>query len=117
MRKITDLITSIFLLAQDVEKKLIDVHELMKQININDVALLKFLPTLTPQEDKILELMVEDQTMSEIAKTLKLSRRTIEAHRYNIIKKLRLTSAKDLKWKVIPWLQGRSKNSKSGNLG
>jgi DNA-binding NarL/FixJ family response regulator len=47
---------------------------------------------LTPSEFKIVTLISKNKTTQEIADTLFLSRRTVEKHRSNIIKKLSLPS-------------------------
>ena len=46
--------------------------------------------TLTKAELKVVELISEDQTSKEIAKTLHISLKTVENHRSNICKKLNL---------------------------
>lgn len=55
------------------------------------------LPTLTNQEKRILALISQDKKSGEIAKLLKLSKRTIEAHRYNMQRKLGLKSSAELR--------------------
>lgn len=50
-----------------------------------------FLPQgwkLTPQEKKVLKLILKSMTSNEIAQELKLSKRTIQNHRANIMKKV-----------------------------
>lgn len=53
-------------------------------------------PQLTKRELMVLELAAEGKTSSEIAKTLFISRRTAEAHRANLMKKLGLKTQTDL---------------------
>jgi DNA-binding NarL/FixJ family response regulator len=53
-------------------------------------------PQLTKRELLVLELAAEGKTSSEIAKTLFISRRTAEAHRANLMKKLGLKTQTDL---------------------
>ena len=48
--------------------------------------------TLTPAEKKVLRLVAQNQTATEIAKTLFISPRTVEKHKSHIIKKLNLES-------------------------
>jgi DNA-binding NarL/FixJ family response regulator len=51
---------------------------------------------LTPREREILQLIAEGQSSKEAAGRLSLSVKTIETHRGNIMKKLRLRSVTDL---------------------
>lgn len=51
------------------------------------------LDTLTPAETQVLELIADSKTNREIAKTLYVSVRTVETHRYNICTKLGLHGA------------------------
>ena len=51
---------------------------------------------LSPREREILQLVGEGKTNSSIADQLTLSIRTVESHRFNTIKKLRLNSHADL---------------------
>ncbi len=54
------------------------------------------LDTLSTREREILQLIAEGNTNSSIAEKLTLSVRTIESHRSNIMRKLRLNSHVDL---------------------
>lgn len=47
-----------------------------------------FMPSLTKRETEILQLICEQQTASEIAEKLFISRRTVEGHRTNLLQKL-----------------------------
>lgn len=47
-----------------------------------------FVPSLTKRESEILQLICEQQTASEIAEKLFISRRTVEGHRNNLLNKL-----------------------------
>lgn len=63
--------------------------------------------TLTTREREVLQLTVEGHTNGEIAQTLKISVRTAETHRSNLMKKLNIHSQADLiryaiKRKIIP---------------
>ncbi len=51
---------------------------------------------VTPREREVMQLVAEGQSSKEIASTLGLSVKTIEAHRTNIMRKLRLHSVSDL---------------------
>lgn len=53
-------------------------------------------PQLTKRELLVLELAAEGKTSSEIASSLFISRRTAEAHRANLMKKLGLKTQTDL---------------------
>ena len=48
--------------------------------------------SLTPREREILQLVAEGRSNKEIATTLTISTKTVEAHRANLMRKLRLTS-------------------------
>lgn len=47
-----------------------------------------FEPSLTKREQEVLQLICEQQTASEIAEKLFISRRTVEGHRNNLLQKL-----------------------------
>lgn len=47
-----------------------------------------FVPTLTRREKEVLSLIVKEHTTEEIAETLFVSVKTVEAHRSNLIQKL-----------------------------
>jgi DNA-binding NarL/FixJ family response regulator len=51
---------------------------------------------LTPREREILQLVAEGRSNKEIAVTLKISTKTVEAHRANMMHKLGLTSVSQL---------------------
>jgi DNA-binding NarL/FixJ family response regulator len=51
---------------------------------------------LTPREREIVQLVAEGQTIKEAAAKLGLSVKTIESHRANIMKKLRLRSVSEI---------------------
>jgi DNA-binding NarL/FixJ family response regulator len=53
-------------------------------------------PAVTPREREIIQLIAEGHSNKETASTLGVSVKTIEAHRANIMKKLRLRSISDL---------------------
>jgi len=56
---------------------------------------------LTPRELQVMELLVKGETSKEIAYTLKLSVRTVEAHRRAVLRKMDVTSAAQLVRTVI----------------
>ena len=51
---------------------------------------------VTPREREIIQLLAEGRSNKETASVLNISVKTIEAHRANIMRKLRLRSASDL---------------------
>jgi DNA-binding NarL/FixJ family response regulator len=44
--------------------------------------------TLTPREKEVLKLLAEGNSVKEIACTLNLSVKTVEAHKFNLMRKL-----------------------------
>jgi DNA-binding NarL/FixJ family response regulator len=54
------------------------------------------LPSLTPREREIVQLLAEGKSTKEVATVLKLSVKTAETHRSNIMRKLRLHSVGEL---------------------
>ncbi|HYP07069.1 MAG TPA: response regulator transcription factor [Bryobacteraceae bacterium] len=48
--------------------------------------------TLTPRESEVLKLLAEGRCVKEIATDLKLSSKTVEAHKFNLMRKLDLHS-------------------------
>jgi DNA-binding NarL/FixJ family response regulator len=48
--------------------------------------------TLTPIEVKIVRLICKEYTSQEIGEKLRLSKRTVEAHRYRILQKIKKRS-------------------------
>ena len=51
---------------------------------------------LTPREREVLQLLVEGHTTKEVAARLKLSAKTIETHRANIMRRLNLRGMVEL---------------------
>jgi DNA-binding NarL/FixJ family response regulator len=51
---------------------------------------------VTPREREVLQLITEGKTSKEIASTLRLSVKTVDAHRANLMRKLNLHSVADL---------------------
>ncbi len=54
------------------------------------------LPTLTPREREITQLLAEGNSSKEVASLLNLSTKTVETHRSNIMRKLSFHSIRDL---------------------
>ena len=55
-----------------------------------------FLPDLTPREREIVQLLAEGKSSKEVATHLSLSVKTVETHRTNIMRKLKLHSVSEL---------------------
>ena len=68
------------------------LDEYLRRNDGNDGAL----PDVTPREREIIQLLAEGNSNKEAATTLGLSVKTIEAHRANIMRKLRLRSVTEL---------------------
>ncbi len=60
-------------------------------------------PSLTRREKEILKLVMEEKTSQEIADTLRLSLRTIENQRVNLMQKLEVKNAVGLAKRTIEW--------------
>jgi RNA polymerase sigma factor (sigma-70 family) len=71
------------------------VHEYLK--NFAGKARKLALDNLTPREREILQLVAEEKTTREIASTLYISPKTVEAHRSNIAKKLKTKNVQEIK--------------------
>jgi DNA-binding NarL/FixJ family response regulator len=54
------------------------------------------LPSLTPREREIVQLLAEGKSNKEVAAALEISVKTVEAHRANIMRKLNLHSISEL---------------------
>jgi len=53
-------------------------------------------PTLTPREREIVQLVAEGKSTKEVAERLKISLKTADTHRTNIMRKLKLHSVSEL---------------------
>lgn len=105
MIKLTDRLITLLVKARKIESLLTQVEKEMDGITVEDLDLVELLPTLTEREMEILNLMVQGKTFAQLPKTLGVSLKTIEAHRWNIRKKLKLKSSKDIERIVLPWMQ------------
>lgn len=54
------------------------------------------MPLLTPRQDEILHLVVEGLTNREIGSHLAIATRTVEIHRYNLMKRLEVHNVAQL---------------------
>lgn len=53
-------------------------------------------PSLTPRERELLQLMAEGQSTKDVARVLRISVKTVETHRRQIMEKLQLNSVAEL---------------------
>jgi len=53
-------------------------------------------PTLTKRQQEVLALLVQGNTMREVATILKITQRTVAFHKYRIMEKLEITSSAEL---------------------
>ena len=81
----------IYVAARDISSELAEQDRRNRQ---NEVAVR--LDRLSPREREIAELVVKGRASKVIAKQLDLSKRTVETHRANLMKKLRLRSTAEL---------------------
>jgi DNA-binding CsgD family transcriptional regulator len=61
-----------------------------------NMAMVSFEEYLTPRERQVVELIVDGYSAKEIGKMLSISPRTVEAHRWNICRKLRARNTADI---------------------
>jgi DNA-binding NarL/FixJ family response regulator len=105
-----------FVLKSDAARDLVSAVEALqsKQMfftpRVNDLLLRGFLdkgqsvprnqppnlPVLTAREREVTQLLAEGKSSKEVASLLKLSTKTVETHRSNIMRKLNLHSIRDL---------------------
>jgi DNA-binding NarL/FixJ family response regulator len=105
-----------FVLKSDAARDLVSAVEALQSRHmfftprVNDLLLAGFLekghavsrnepphlPTLTPREREITQLLAEGKSSKEAATALNLSTKTVETHRSNIMRKLSLHSIRDL---------------------
>jgi DNA-binding NarL/FixJ family response regulator len=105
-----------FVLKSDAARDLVAAVEALQSKHmfftprVNDLVLAGFLekghvasrseppqlPTLTPREREITQLLAEGRSSKEAASALNLSTKTVETHRSNIMRKLSLHSIRDL---------------------
>ncbi len=53
-------------------------------------------PTLTERQQEVLALLVQGNTMKEVAALLKITQRTVAFHKYRIMEKLEISSNAEL---------------------
>ena len=59
------------------------------------------MPSLTQRQQQVLEQVVQGASNKEIARSLSLSPRTVETHRYNIFHKMGVRNAVELTRKML----------------
>jgi DNA-binding NarL/FixJ family response regulator len=105
-----------FVLKSDAARDLVSAVEALQRNRmfftprVNDMVLAGFLdkgytpgngeppklPTLTPREREVIQLLAEGKSSKEVASVLNLSTKTAETHRSNIMRKLGIHSIRDL---------------------
>ena len=81
----------------DISKMKAMEQELLRHMKI----VKKQLPdTITPTECRVLEMVAEGKTTKEIAKTLSISPKTVDNHRYNCRKKLGIEPAANMQYEL-----------------
>src|SRR5580692_8449665 len=105
-----------FVLKSDAARDLVTAVEALQRNRmfftprVNDMVLAGFLdtghkpsngevpklPTLTPREREVIQLLAEGKSSKEVATVLNLSTKTAETHRSNIMRKLDIHSIRDL---------------------
>jgi DNA-binding NarL/FixJ family response regulator len=105
-----------FVLKSDAARDLVSAVEALQRNRmfftprVNDMVLAGFLdkghrpstgepptlPTLTPREREVIQLLAEGKSSKEVASVLNLSTKTAETHRSNIMRKLDIHSIRDL---------------------
>jgi DNA-binding CsgD family transcriptional regulator len=91
-RDSSDQMRTLAVLSPAVARLVSDGHFRRKSSAGDDPAIVP----LTPRERAVLQLIAEGQNTKEAASTLCISVKTIETHRSNIMKKLRLRSVSDM---------------------
>ncbi|MFL5327670.1 MAG: helix-turn-helix transcriptional regulator [Gemmataceae bacterium] len=100
-------IIGIACLAQDVTARQLSPESLQSYMKQSHASSLKPHEMLTPREREVLQLSAEGLTSGAIAKRLHISHRTVENHRANLMRKLRLQNLAELiryavRHKLIP---------------
>jgi two-component system, NarL family, response regulator DegU len=96
---VLEIVNAIYAIQADdqyISKSLVNLLVKKAAIYSADDSINKLLAQLTFTENKILSLIADLKTTGEIADILFISKRTIENHKVNISRKLRLESSRDL---------------------
>jgi DNA-binding NarL/FixJ family response regulator len=73
-----------------------EIKDIIAEQPVQQQAQLAEVNTLTEREMEIINLIKQGQSSKEISDTLGISLKTVEAHRHNILKKLKLKNAASL---------------------
>jgi DNA-binding NarL/FixJ family response regulator len=69
------------------------IKEIIAELSMNSESKQQGIHSLTAREIEIIALIKKGDTSKEIASSLNVARKTVEVHRYNILKKLNLKSS------------------------
>jgi FixJ family two-component response regulator len=83
-------------LLLDSINKALAVDAAARRSSAGSDDLVKQLATLTKREREILDMLVGGQRSKDIARVLDISHRTVEAHRQNTLRKMGVSSVKEL---------------------
>jgi len=78
-----------------------------RRSSIGSDELVKQLETLTKREREILDMLVDGKRSKDIARALGISPRTVEAHRQNTLRKMEVSSVKELIFKKFLQEKGK----------
>ena len=78
-----------------------------RRSSIGSDDLVKQLETLTKREREILDMLVDGKRSKDIARALGISPRTVEAHRQNTLRKMEVSSVKELIFKKFLQEKGK----------
>jgi DNA-binding NarL/FixJ family response regulator len=92
----------------------------MAQLQVYDLEMHEYvraaLETLTPREQDVLTHLLEGRTNSEIARALRISPKTVDIHRSNLLAKLSVRNTVGLIIRVLSYRFGASLRSLEGRL-
>ncbi len=104
LRELHQILTSLLSLADSLDQKLTEAKEFLKE-TVDEIPISKPPPVkLSNQEKRVLILVAKNKSIVDISKALKLSPRTIDAHKYNIRRKMGIDSRGDLVVAAKKWL-------------
>lgn len=77
-------------------KHAVNHHKITRQNKQADDDITKLINTLTSREKEVMALVVQGKSNKDIALNLKISVKTVEVHRANVMTKMQVTSIADL---------------------